>query len=1328
MPGSLEIALAAAAAPPLVLAALSSLAAARPVMARRALRAPLIGRLLLRISVKAAKGRGWRGVADLLELARQGLVDAIEAAEAAMRSEGCPPEGLVEELSRLGLHEEVVRLHYRGCSVPEGLLVRARRYFIEAGLPNWEERASRALGQPSFYATAGREPVYAYCGGGRAWLRVGGETIELAASGGTSSVRGAMEALESFLEEARPPLLVYMGDCPKPRRGRALDAGLLVRVAFPDIRPSVAALAYHLSLDPGDPAAVVETAARAAAWILRAVGVEWEKMPGGLDAAAALPGLKPLPPSSSGVTVTDAPKLGSPLLRPTHLEPPSLEGDGWEYAARAAVRSLALRLGDHLRAKRIQPPDELGNAIKRLIDSSMREGPPEPPPGHFQVEPWDLPALRGALEGRKISVECHRPPSACGSLPARPQAVSTVRFYDKPVPRDPRGLAAAAAAMARGERPLILAPSEALARAVAEALGARLLAGPGDVDSWLASGGLAVTWFDLVLDAPEALAVADGVVTLLPERIVASHSKAGDPAELVREAVEFAAQLGGVTVSRAARIAANHGFEGLLPVRPEEAPLRGAAGLEAEALLRESRRVFTSLWGGARLRGYQEAALEALYREALTGGVTLVVYPTGAGKSAIFQVAARVLSDVGLGSGALVVSPLRALIHDQVARARERGLKAFYIDSSVPRKRREELLEAFKAGVLDLLYITPERFRDPYFEELAREGEASLIVLDEAHTLSRWGMSFRPSYLHMARVVRELRSSQEAPTPLVALTATAPRDVESEILEALGYEPGRAVRVRVDLDDPKPRVDAPPSAALVLRAPPLRREIHFDVRAAPRDPRERLEDLAELLRELAEWASRVSEPWIGVVFTGYVRSSRMRWANAEELAAFLGERLGRGMVVAYHGQMPSSRRRAVEEAVAAASRGERRGPRIVVATKAFGMGVDIPNIRFVVHVTPPDSIEDYYQEVGRAGRDRLDAYAVAYYSHEDYTAKARLRAREAPRPSEAILLYNLIASAADGGESIVPAEAAARALGSVERIPRALEMLRRTGLLEYTIKRGRPTIDGEYCEARIGGACISITHTPSDGGELEWRLCRRAAWLEAALYRGSRRLAGPQGCRGEALRGSEGHYIVAYLNPDSKPEPSPSLPPEPFALLLRSYSAELSKPEELMRVMEEALAARLQGGQAAADAALRKAITAALEQGASKPLSGEPLRTLLGGRVECASASECASEAAELAARLDSALGPHAYSVATPSEDLSLTLRREVEATIGRRIRSPLATYRSILATARRGGPIALADRGVLLILVRDGSRSLEALQRSLEGYPYHWLLIAPKS
>jgi ATP-dependent DNA helicase RecQ len=1293
----------------------------------------------------------------LARLAMEGLADPVEVAAAAFEAGGCPgePGRVAEALASLGLYEEVVRLHYRGCSVPAGLLARARAYFISAGLPNWEARASRALGVASFYEEASRGPLYAYCSGGRVWVRSGGESVELSGGGG----RPAPEALEAILGEARPPLYVYLGPCPRRERGASVDLQALAAVAWPDAEPTLLSLAYHLEEDPSDPAAVVEAAATTAAMVLEAAGADWQRMPPELQAARLLPKPRPRPPSG-GPRVTDSPRLGRPLLKPYHLEPPEPAGEGWEYAARIAVRAIAARLGDPARAlwraRRGAPgaPGEYWTLLAGLLGSSIRPGPPEPPGGDYQVEPWSL-RYPGVEAPESPSVSCLRPASACaeppaweaealrlaglepagggGWLPGEPRRAGEVRFYDGPMPRDPAGLAWAASALFEGPRPLVVAPSRVLAVALAGRDGWTLIREGVDGDGWLARGGPAVIAFDDLVEHPEVLAAASSVVVLLPERVVARLSRRQRPGELVAEAVQLAAQLGGATVSRAARLASRRqGLEGaphLIALRPSEPPPTPGSLPPAEALLGESRRAFASLWGGASLRGYQEAALEAIYRAGLTGGAVLVVYPTGAGKSAVFQVAARVLADAGLGVGGLVVSPLRALIHDQVQGARRRGFKAAYIDSSVPPPERREALDAFEAGVLDILYVTPERFQDPSFEGLAREGSASLVVLDEAHTLSRWGMSFRPSYLYMARVIREARSRLGGWPPLAAFTATAPGDVEADILAALGYEPAGAVRVRVDLDDPKPRLPGGlEGAPVVLRAPPLRREIRFDVRIAPEDPEERLRDLAELVAGLAEWAGRLGRPWVGVVFTGYVKSRRMPWANADEVASRLEARLGRGAVAVYHGQLGDAARRRVEEGVARASAGG-RGPRVVVATKAFGMGVDIPNIRFVVHFTPSDSVEDYYQEVGRAGRDRMEAMAVAYYSPADYAAKAAMKRREAPRPSDAIQLYNAIVSASTGGEALIPLPLAAAVLGGDEgRAIRALEMLRSAGLLEYTIRSGTPQWGGgEGCTVRLGGRCVEVS--PGASGSVvpvEWRICRSGGVAVAGVYLGGRRLTGP-GC-GEAeasWRAAPGRYVAVYLAPDVQHRVSPVLPPDAFALLIRSYSIEVSKTEQLRSIMEEAAAARLKGGQAAAEAILRRRIEEALERPPLRPLRPGELEELLSGVHECGSPEECARRAAEAAEALEGALGMYGYTLASPSEDLAALLRREAEARLGRRIPSPLRVYRSLMASARRWGPVVLSNRGVIVLLLRGGSRSVEAVERNLSGYPYKVLFIA---
>ncbi|GAB6148642.1 DEAD/DEAH box helicase [Stetteria hydrogenophila] len=1283
--------------------------------------------------------KGWDSVASLLS---QGSVDYARVVPLIRSLEGCPPRGVLEALERAGLYEEIVLLAVRGCSVPSDMIARARRFFLSAGLPKWERAASRLLGVGSVYDAARGRVAYAACVGGRVFLRVGGLSVELGGQESPRAAGDAGEALAVFLSRGAPGLYVYWGDCPTPEGVPSVDAKLLLSIAFPDVPPNLAAAAYHFRALAGDPAHAVERAARASAWALRLAGVDWDRLPGEVSEARILEPLEP-PAPPSGVVVTDKPVLSAPLYKPYKLKEPREPGSsGWEYAAYAALKSLALRRGDPARAyyysKRSGSP--LSKLLPTAIAASL-EWRPGKPRGGVQVEPWHASHIPSGVEA---AYNCTLPPGAClrqppppweeelataagipapeppGRLPRGrsltpvspgdleagvegPRPAGVVVHRDSPALTRPCDIAAAALGVAgEARRVLIVSPGLALARAVAECTGGVLLDESG-VDEWVARGGVAVASWGYVRVNPEVLAAGE-VVTLFPERLARGSAE---------EALAAAASLGGRSVSRAlARLKERRG-SGSIILSGDYARLEGDVGLSVEDLMEESRRVFRLHWRGASLRPYQEAALRILYSMAARGeaGVALVILPTGAGKSAIFQVAARVLADNGAGYAALVVSPLKALMHDQVRGAAGRGFRALYIDSSVSKTRREEALDAALSGLLDLLYITPERFEDSAFEEALKASPPALIVLDEAHTLSRWGMSFRPGYLHMARMVAGLRREAGWP-PVLALTATAPPGVAEDVLSALGEDPGRAVEARVSLEGP---VDAPEPVEgrpYILRAPPLRPELEFDVTPSPSGP-PRLADAARVVEELARWAESQGGPWIGLVFTGYVKSSRARWANAEAVAKAIAERVG-GVAV-YHGQMSESRRREVEEAVARASRGG-DGPRVIVATKAFGMGVDIPNIRFVAHVFPSDSVEDFYQEVGRAGRDGRPAIALALYDPSDFEAKKRMKMAEAVRPSAALLVYNAIASAASasrrGLDALVPISLLAALAGGEASAYRSLEALRHAGILEYTVvnlplRLGR----GRGCLLDLkGGRCID---PEAEGGEA-------AACLagDPPLVRVSYGECGG----GRVFKLSGAKAVLASLTPGASHKPRTYLPPEAFAAIVRMRAEEVDKVEELKAIMDAAARARLRGGRPAANAVVRRGIEEYFSK--PRPRPGLPWE-VLGKRVKRASPEECAAEAARDAARIAESLGPSGFTLAAPSARLAAKLRTAVEAVVSRPLPDPRRAYQRITATLRRKGAWALMDYGVILLLVEEGSRSMEAVARRLDGYPYHALYVA---
>ncbi len=332
----------------------------------------------------------------------------------------------------------------------------------------------------------------------------------------------------------------------------------------------------------------------------------------------------------------------------------------------------------------------------------------------------------------------------------------------------------------------------------------------------------------------------------------------------------------------------------------------------------EIQQILKKHWGYDEFRPGQSESIEA----ALTGRDVFVLFPTGGGKSVCFQISA--LAKDGI---CVVISPLIALMQDQVQQLRDRGVKADYLHSGMSFIEIDRLLDNAIYGGTKLLYVAPERLKHPLTLERLRQMDINLIAIDEAHCISQWGHDFRPAY----REIYALR--EEFPdVPVMALTATATKRVKEDIGEQL------------QLRNP-----------FIYTKSFVRDNLHFVVRGE----QDKINQLVHILNRV-EGSAIV-----------YVRSRK----KTTDLAQILNERGIRA--AGYHAGVSHKDRQNIMESWMS------NKIRVVCATNAFGMGVDKADVRIVVHVDIPPSLEEYYQEAGRAGRDGQKAYCLILYNEAD---------------------------------------------------------------------------------------------------------------------------------------------------------------------------------------------------------------------------------------------------------------------------------------------------------------------------------------------------------
>jgi len=345
--------------------------------------------------------------------------------------------------------------------------------------------------------------------------------------------------------------------------------------------------------------------------------------------------------------------------------------------------------------------------------------------------------------------------------------------------------------------------------------------------------------------------------------------------------------------------------------------------------------VLREVFGYPAFRGQQQAVIE----HVVAGGDALVLMPTGGGKSLCYQVPAIVRHRAGLGV-TVVVSPLIALMHDQVGALDEAGVSAAFLNSSLEGDAARETERALLAHRLVLLYAAPERILTPRFlamlDSLHERGRLSLFAIDEAHCVSQWGHDFREEYLGLSAL-----HERYPDVPRIALTATADGHTRSDIVERLALLGARSFVASFD-----------------------RPNIRYTI-VEKDDPR----------RQLLRWLNDEHEGDAGIV---YCQSRR----KVEETAAWLAEE---GLTaLPYHAGLEAAMRRRHQD------RFLREDGVVMVATIAFGMGIDKPDVRFVAHLDLPKNIEGYYQETGRAGRDGLPADAWMAYGLADVVNQRRM--------------------------------------------------------------------------------------------------------------------------------------------------------------------------------------------------------------------------------------------------------------------------------------------------------------------------------------------------
>ena len=412
--------------------------------------------------------------------------------------------------------------------------------------------------------------------------------------------------------------------------------------------------------------------------------------------------------------------------------------------------------------------------------------------------------------------------------------------------------------------------------------------------------------------------------------------------------------------------------------------------------IEDARRALSAHFGYPSFRPGQEQAVESV----LSGTDTLVVLPTGGGKSICYQVPAMVLPHL-----TVVISPLISLMKDQVDALTARGLPATFINSTLTSNQVADRLARAHQGEFKLLYVAPERFDLGKAAERLRDAGVSLLAIDEAHCISEWGHDFRPSYLRLGKVRERLGNP-----PVIALTATATPHVRADIVRQLKLDLSRPIITGFD-----------------------RTNLQYHVVPTKTD-QDKDDALVQLIR---------SHEGLAIVYASTRRA-------VERIAGVLDS--ARIPAAAYHAGLDDARRHEVQDAFM------QEGVRAIVATNAFGMGIDKPNVRLVVHHSMPGTLEAYYQEAGRAGRDGKPAVCYLLHAFPDrFTHEFFIKGAYPERALVDEVFAALKRRAtADGAVDVEPADIASRlrTKSSAREVESALRILTQVGAYQNESAKG----------------------------------------------------------------------------------------------------------------------------------------------------------------------------------------------------------------------------------------------------------------------------------